>query len=257
MGETCCTQNRCNPKQQQTLCKSSLYHPLCILEAKQQKGLFFFLPLRTVLQKPDCSCATPAQTSAPDRVQAMELWSPQGLRTLKFPCPGMWKPLFHPRMADFLYTESPGSCNNIRISARAHSFMHLHSVCCSFPLEITERKQICFCNTLISTLPRWSSENCPFQRHPFLGLSGTSDTQEYKQHKISTYLQIWFMSHKLHCNITSFSQTKPNESAASSAASPAVTGTYLWCLTMGFQQISTKPQAWISCYRCVALFISR
>lgn len=41
MGETCCTQNRYNPKQQQTLCKSSLYHPLCILEAKQQKGLFF------------------------------------------------------------------------------------------------------------------------------------------------------------------------------------------------------------------------
>lgn len=109
-----------------------------------------------MLQKPDCPCATPAQTSVPDRVQAMELWSPQGLRTLKFPCPGMWKPLFHPRMADFLYMESPGSCNNIRISARARSFMHLHCVCCSFPLEITERKQICFCKILISTLPRWS-----------------------------------------------------------------------------------------------------
>lgn len=96
---------------------------------QQQKEILFALKNRFLPWKPDWNLTAhiflllkplvPASSSA-WHTQALELWSHQDLKMLKFSCLGIWKALFYPSVAGLSYMEAFRWCSNIRSSSRTY-----------------------------------------------------------------------------------------------------------------------------------------
>lgn len=138
----------------------------------------------------------------------------------KCPCLRIWQPVVHPCVVDLSYVEAFKSRNGIRTSARTHrQVLRICTVCVSLSCwqwpkanllmeHSNEHAHNIFSHEIksSSSRPLWHPTHSNRSNVKFQWVDGS-------------------VNRRLHCDVTSFGQTK-HESTASSATSPAAKGTY-------------------------------